>query len=365
EGAPEGTEGLSLFLVPRIKENGEKNDFVFRRLKDKLGTISVPTGEVELKGAEAYLVGETERGFKYMTEMLNLERLSNAMGSVGLMGRALLESKIHAANREAFGDTIDQYPLMRSDLVDMAVDHEGATAFTFDAAHYFNKREREGDEEAYKLMRILVPIAKHKTGRMGVDTSSYAMEVLGGNGYVNDFVTNRLLRDAQVLPIWEGTSNILSLDVLRAMDRENAHEPLLNVIQDRLDSVEHPLLRDVVNDVRGEYHDLVESLGTVASKGDDYAQLYAKKLANYIFDVYTAALLLKEAQTQIDEENNARKSLVARRFVDNYIRQSEARGIKSGDKIPIEFFDSVVRFKPIKPQLLADSFEADTVEADE
>jgi acyl-CoA dehydrogenase len=340
--APAGTAGLSLFLVPGTKPNAERTDVLVRRLKDKLGTVSVPTGEVEFLGTEAYLVGESESGFRYMSEMLNLERIANAFASCGLIGRALLESKVRAANREAFGNPIDRYPLMRRDLVEMAVAHEAATAFTFDAGRAFDRYHR-GDEEAFALMRLLVPIAKSRTGRMAVDVASYAMEIHGGNGYVNDFVTNRLLRDAQVLPIWEGTSNILSLDVLRALEREEAHEPAVALIRDRLDGVEHADLADLVATTRDELDGLQEALVTLASEDEEYAQLHAKELAEYVFEVYTAALLLSEADGEL-AAGNERKALVARQFIADAFGRSSARGIPSGDTLALDAFEKIVRF---------------------
>ncbi len=401
EGAPEGTAGLSLFLVPHADPDGgvttkrdrlensrpsgglapdELNDQYYRRLKDKLGTISVPTGEVEFTGAKAILVGEEQNGFTQMAEMLNIERLSNAAASCGIMGRALLESRIYAANREAFGETIDQYPLMKADLVDMTVDHEAATAFTFEAARLFSERERaerakradgtadgngETDtavpaeaEDAYRLMRLLIPIAKARTARMAVDTASYAMEVHGGNGYVNDFVTNRLLRDAQVLPIWEGTENILSLDVLRALEREEAHEPFLETVRERLDGVTHPALEEPVEVVESEYNDLAAAMATLAGEDPDYAQLSAKRLAHYIFDIFTAALLLEQAQTAL-EDGDGRTALLAKRFVANELDEREARGITDGERVPLEHFDAIVRFESVEPERLSESMPAD------
>ncbi|WP_458186908.1 acyl-CoA dehydrogenase family protein [Haladaptatus sp. NG-WS-4] len=340
--APSGTAGLSLFLVPGTKRDGEQNDYYVRRLKDKLGTVSVPTAEVEFRGTEAYLVGEAESGFRYMSEMLNLERIANAFAACGLIGRALLESKVRAANREAFGQPIDQYPLMRRDLVEMAVAHEAATAFTFDAGLAFDRYHR-GDEDAFALMRLLVPIAKARTGRMAVDVASYAMEVQGGNGYVNEFVTHRLLRDAQVLPIWEGTSNVLSLDVLRAMARENAHEPALARIRERLDAVDHDELSDLVATTREELGDLEEALVTLATEDEAYAQLNAKALSEYVFDVYTGALLLAEADREL-EAGCDRKSLVARQFVTDRLDHLPARGITSDDRLPLDYFEKIVRF---------------------
>lgn len=340
--APDGTEGLSLFLVPGTTSNGERDGAFVRQLKDKLGTVSVPTGEVEFREAEAYLVGELESGFRYMSEMLNLERIANAFASCGLIGRALLESKVRAANREAFGNPIDRYPLMRRDLVEMAVAHEAATAFAFDAGRAFDRYHR-GDEDAFALMRLLVPIAKSRTGRMAVDVASYAMEIHGGNGYVNDFVTNRLLRDAQVLPIWEGTSNILSLDVLRALAREDAHEPALELTRHRLDGIEHDDLADLVATTRDELDGLQDALVTLATEEEEYAQLHAKELGDYVFDVYTAALLLSEADGELAARNE-RKGLVARQFVTDAFGRSAARGISSGDTLSLDGFEEIVRF---------------------
>ncbi|NHN60787.1 MULTISPECIES: acyl-CoA dehydrogenase family protein [Halorussus] len=360
--APDGVEGLSLFLVPRTISDGEVNDAHFRRLKDKLGTISVPTGEIEFRGAEAYLVGEEREGFRYMAEMMNFERLTNAAGAVGVMGRALLEAKVRAAQREAFGSPIDEYPLMRRDLVDMAVDYEAAAAFSFEAARLLDERERVGDDsDAYRLMRLFIPIAKYRTGRMAVDTTSYAMEILGGNGYVREHTAERLLRDAQVLPIWEGPSNVLALDVLRALEREQAHEALIPYVQEKLDAVDHPALERVAGEVESQFRDLQTALGTLATEDDEYAQYHAKRLADLLFDVVTAALLLEGAQWQIDEDEDGRKALVARRFVATRFGDREAYGVTSGERFAMEddVFASITRYAPVDPASLADAAAAD------
>ena len=369
--APDGTAGLSLFLVPHTKRDGSLNDQLYRRLKDKLGTISVPTGEVEFRGAEAFVVGQPENGFKLMAEMMNFERLTNACGSVAGMGRSLLESKIQAADREAFGETIQDYPLMRRDLVDMQTDYEAAAAFTFEATrHYADYMESEAalaedaerspeEERAFKLMRLLVPIAKYKTARMAVDTASYACEIQGGNGYVNGFHTERMLRDTQVLPIWEGTSNILSLDVLRVLNREAAHEALFPFVRERLAATEHPHLTDLAATVESEFEALQEAMVSLATADPEYAQHEAKKLADYIFDVVTAALLLERAQDEIDAEDDARRALVAEWFVETRFTDRAGRGITNGEKMPDDCFDEVVRYARLDPDALAEAAPAD------
>jgi acyl-CoA dehydrogenase len=353
--APEGTAGLSLFLVPRVTPDGELNNTLFRQLKDKLGTLNVPTGEVEFQGATASLVGEEGMGFKYMAEMMNFERLTNAMGAVGIMGRSLIEAKVRAANREAFGQPIQEYPLMKRDLVEMTVDYEAAAAFSFEAAKFYDRYTRSQgeavDQEAFKLMRLLVPVAKYKTARMSVDTASYAMEVLGGNGYVNGFATEQLLRDAQVLPIWEGTSNILSLDVLRVLNREAAHEALIPYITDLLD-IEHAALRPIAKEAHDAFIQLQEAMLTLATEDNDYAQYHAKQLADLIFDVVTAAILVDEAQQAINTDDDGRKALVARAFVESRFDTRYAYGIKSGDRSGMDHFDAVARYARVDPETL-------------
>lgn len=347
-GAPDGTAGLSLFLVPHRTRDGALNDQLYRRLKDKLGTISVPTGEVEFDGAEAYLVGEPERGFNYMTTMLNWERITNAVGAVGIMGRALLESKIKAASREAFGNPVEEYPLMKRDLFEMAVDYEAALAFAMEAGKWLDRYERNhDDDEAFRLMRTLTPIAKHRTARMAVDTTSYAMEIQGGNGYVSEFVTHRLYRDAQVLPIWEGTSNILSLDLLGTFERESAHETLRAHVETLLDSVEHPRLERLAAVAREELEELSRALVTLADASTEYAQHEAKQLADYVFDVVTASLLLSNAQRELDASNDARNVVVAAWFVEQTLVDSRGRGIADGEALPLDYFDAVVRHAPL------------------
>jgi len=370
--APDGTAGLSLFLVPHTKRDGQLNDQLYRRLKDKLGTIAVPTGEVEFRGAEAYLVGEPENGFKLMAEMMNFERLTNATGSVGGMGRCLLESKVQAATRDAFGETIQEYPLMRRDLVNMQTDYEAALAFTFEATRHYadymanEQRLDEAPEDrdddaarAFKLMRLLVPIAKYKTARMAVDTASYACEVLGGNGYVNGFATERMLRDSQVLPIWEGTSNVLSLDVLRVLNREASHEELFPLVEDCLDAAEHPHLDDLAGTVADEFESMQAAMLSLATEDQDYAQHEAKQLADYIFDVVTAALLIERAQDAIDERDDARKALVAEWFVETRFEKGDARGITDGEKLPDDHFAEIVQHGSLSPDQLADTAPAD------
>jgi acyl-CoA dehydrogenase len=348
DGGP-GVGGLGMFLVPREKPDGKRNDYYFRRLKDKLGTVSVPTGEVEFDDTFAYLFGDAKEGFSYMTTMLNRSRIAVSAWSLGIAGRALLEAKIHAADREAFGATLDEHPLMRADLVDMAVDYESGAALLYDAADAFDGWYG-GDDADRRLMRLLLPLSKFRIARLGVDVASYAAEVLGGNGVVSDFVTERLYRDAQIHPIWEGTTNMLAFDVLRAVEDVDAHEVAFDVIDERLDGVDHPALADLAACLEAERDGLEESLEFLLDADRDYQELHAKRFADYLFDVYVGTLLVSEAATHIDERGDGRKALVARRFVDEYLRERDNRGITADDRLPDEAYDAIVRFGSVPPE---------------
>jgi acyl-CoA dehydrogenase len=220
QGAGPGTRGLGLFLVPRLLAGGVRNHYRVDRLKEKLGTRGMATGEVTLEGAHAEQVGELERGFAQMTPMLNITRLHNAVASAASLRRGLQLARGYAGARQAFGRPLDRLPLQRQVLVEMAVRAEAALALTMRLALLLGRLERglAGDEEQL-LFRFAGSLVKLYTARQAVSGASEAVEALGGAGYMEDTGIARLLRDAQVLTIWEGTTNVLSLDVLRTVAR--------------------------------------------------------------------------------------------------------------------------------------------------
>lgn len=221
KGSP-GTKGLGLFLVLRRKPEGNSATIRIHRLKDKLGVRSMPTGEVTFENTEAFLIAGENEGFKQMAEMLNLSRLYNAVASVAGMRRAVLEALKYGASRKAFGCKLDELPLWRATMADLVAEHLGIFALVFETVRALDRADN-GDEEARKLMRIAIPIAKALSGKLAVFAVSEAMEAIGGNAYIEESILPRLLRDCQVLPIWEGTTHILTLDALRAILKEGSH----------------------------------------------------------------------------------------------------------------------------------------------
>lgn len=216
-----GMKGISLFLLPKMKGDGGPNDYRILRLKDKLGTRSMASGEIRLDGAEAYLVGERGRGFNQMADMVNNSRLSNGVRAAGLMRRAVTEALFIARHRQAFGKRLIELPLMRRQLAKMMVSAEQARTMMFLTADALD-RANQGDATGAKLARIMTPLIKFRACRDARRVTGDAMEVRGGCGYIEEWSDARLVRDAHLGSIWEGTSNIVALDVSRAISRDDA-----------------------------------------------------------------------------------------------------------------------------------------------
>ncbi|MGA7630709.1 MAG: acyl-CoA dehydrogenase family protein [Terriglobales bacterium] len=227
EGAPQNVRGLSLYLVPRRREDGQLN-YQIRRLKDKIATRSVPTGEIELRNSEAWLLGQPEQGIYLILEVLNLSRVANCVGSVALAQRALADAYSYAQRRTAFGKPIIEHPLLRRQFEDRVRDLHAASKLAWEAVHMLDKvwQERPPYPESYHLFRLVAHLAKYWTAEFAVQTAKWAMEVYGGVGTLQENRVERWLREAMILAIWEGTSHRQMLDGLEVMQRKGAHRLL-------------------------------------------------------------------------------------------------------------------------------------------
>ena len=225
EGAAPGIKGVSLFLMPRTLPDGTPNAVRIVRLKDKLGTRSMASGEIRLEGAQAWLIGEPGAGMRQMADMVNNSRLSNGVRAAGLMRRAVTEATHVARHRQAFGTALADKPLMQRQLAKMTMRAEQARTMMFQAADAL-RRADAGEPGAYALLRVLTPLLKFRACRDARVVTGDAMEVRGGCGYIEEWPDARLLRDAHLGSIWEGTSNIVALDVRRADTREGSLDAL-------------------------------------------------------------------------------------------------------------------------------------------
>lgn len=259
DGAPDGTRGLALFLVPRDGPDGRRNRYRIDRLKDKLGTRAMATGEVTLEGAHAELVGEAECGFAQMTAMLNITRLHNAITAAATMRRALMLATAYAAQREAFGRRLEQHPLHAEVLREMAAEADGALYFTMRMAQLLGRIEAGTSKPGeVAVFRVGIALAKLYTAKQAVAVASEAIECFGGQGYMEDTGLPRLLRDAQVLPIWEGTTSVLALDVLRVLRKREALEAVGAELE-RLEAPERERALDLAGKASAQEGDRGES----------------------------------------------------------------------------------------------------------
>lgn len=341
EGEADTTRGVGLFMMPRRKPDGSLNDYRIERLKDKLGTRSMASGEITLDGAYAVQVGQLDRGFRQMTEMVNMSRLSNAVRAVSLMRRGLYEAVQHAQRREVFGRRLIDQPLLRLDLLRMTADVESGLAFVFYCAQELERADG-GDEAAQSLVRILTPLAKHYLCKRARFATGEAMEVRGGNGYIEEFVQARLLRDAHLGSIWEGASNVIALDVLRSMRKVGAHKILFDDLRLRLDEVRHPAL--------GELRDALETrLSAVSARAEqvltaapDDAEILMSALADDMATAIMGVLLATDAQYGIEQTGDARGALVAAAF-----RQLVVDRDETAAPVAIPFVPAIVTGEPI------------------
>jgi putative acyl-CoA dehydrogenase len=221
----DGDRGISCFLVPRWRPDGTRNPFAIQRLKDKLGNRSNASSEVEYRGTFAWMLGEEGRGVRTIIDMVHHTRLDCVGGSSGLMRQALSQALHHARHRSAFGKRLVEQPLMQNVLADLALESEAATALFLRLARAYD--ELPEDDGARAFARIATAVAKFWVCKRAPAMIYEAMECLGGSGYVEESILPRLFREAPVNAIWEGSGNVICLDVLRAMVREPESVPAL------------------------------------------------------------------------------------------------------------------------------------------
>lgn len=310
EGAEAGSAGLGLYLVPSHLENGEPNHLLIRRLKDKLGTKGLATGEVELNGAAAIEIGGPPQGFKLMMEALEYSRVHNAVGSAGVQRRALREALQWCETREAFGSKLIQYPMVQDDLVRIRVQFEAGTLLAFEAALALDAALADPKKKAW--LRLSTALAKYLTAEYAIGSCRSALELIGGNGYTSDYPIARIYRDAQVLTVWEGPANIQAMELLRLLSPKHGGNALY---QKRI--------RGIVEHMPDSFAALTRTLRsrlaedeaeiTLVLRDPESSARYARKLLHRLSQSLGYALLCERVA---GENENEVRYLVACRYLE-------------------------------------------------
>ena len=292
EGAPAGSAGLGLYLVPSHLDDGRPNHFRIRKLKDKLGTKGLPTGEIDLLGAEAIEVAPPPQGFRLMMEALEYSRVHNAVGSVGIQRRCLHEAQAWANSRRAFGNVLAEYPMVQDELLRMRVQFEAGALLAFESAIAFDVVQQTAGNRDW--LRLVTCLAKYLTAEYAIAASRSALELIGGNGYTSDYPVARLLRDAQVLTVWEGPANIQALELLRMLTPRYQgwarYRDRIQGVLDRLPSVLGKLRSALEQRFEGDSEAVA-----VTTRDELSGQRYARKLLHRLSQSLALALLCETA----------------------------------------------------------------------
>ena len=324
DGDPPGTAGLTAFVVPRDLDDGSRNAYRIVRLKDKMGSKSLASGEITYDGALAYMLGDRRQGIKILLDQVNMSRLSHGMRAAATMRRAWHESLAFARSRTLFGKPALRQPLMRRQLLQVLIPAEQALSTSCYGADIL-RRSEEGSNTAAQLLRIITPVIKMRSNRDNVQATAKAIEVRGGNGVIEDWVNSRLLRDSFIPVLWEGTSIINSIDVVRrAIARSQA--------QGALRAELHRLLAEAEG-VPTVYRD---RLAALCDRTIDYAESvaahldsekYARLATSALYHVLSAVLLAWEGSRLGRDGGDARRLLMSRFVVEHRLDPQPALSI--------------------------------------
>ncbi len=295
DGSPKGAKGIAVFLVPAYRE-GRDSNYKIRRLKDKLGTIAVPTGEIELDNSEAYLLGSPREGIYIALEVLTISRIDDALAASGISRKALWESYLYARRRSAFGKKLSEHPLMKRDLMELEAETEASLALSMLAASRFDssRSKRPPYDREYHLARLLANSAKNFASSVSADVTRYCMEILGGVGFLEEFPMAKFHRDALVTSIWEGTSNIQSLEFLEVLSKGGMAEAVLKDLSRDAEAVRSKALKTTF---MHSLEDLESKIGRMLSS--DAPEFYSKS-ALQDYSVLRASIALAIAGQEED-----------------------------------------------------------------
>lgn len=300
----QGTKGLALFYLEVKNKDGSLNNMEMIQLKNKLGTRQLPTAELLLDGSVAYKVSEDGRGVPSISDMLKLTRLHNTIAASSAMRRLLNLSKDYSTKRRAFGNLLKDYPLHVQTLARMEVETRAALILGLENARLLGREDvGMATTEEEHLLRLMVPLAKLYSGKQAMAVGTEGLETFGGQGYIEDTGLPAIVRDAQVLSIWEGTTNILSLDVLRAIAKSNGEvlHAFHSETNKRLSEVKNPNLLNAAKKVKQSADEIMTFMKDNMGHGD-LLQTAARDFAYSLCRTYTGALLIDHACSHVGSE---------------------------------------------------------------
>jgi len=302
-----GTRGLSLFLVEKQLPDGRKNPKEIIRLKDKLGVRSMATGEVRFHDTVGMRLGEEGEGFKLMAQMINISRNYNSMAALSGMRRAIVEAWQYLNHRNTFGKRAVTHSLIREKFYELGANYIGDLLLVWRALRAMDGAE-SGDEDEQQLLRMITPMSKWWLAEQAVYSVRECMELMGGNGYIEDFIMPRILRDVNVLPIWEGSGNIIVLDILRATQKSRGMEIVVDSIEKAASGSKEygKLMIDSLDKIIKVWKSLEES------DDREMIEATAKPLFKQLIQLYQMALIIEEQ----GDENSSRFSMALRYYSD-------------------------------------------------
>jgi len=307
-----GTKGLSIFLIEKQRPDGTKNEMDIIRLKDKLGVRSMASAEIMLTDTLGKLVGEEGQGFKIMTDMINLSRLYNSVAALSGNRRALIEAYQFLNHRTVFGSNALKKPLIRTKLTELGANYVADFYLTWHAIKTLDLADN-GDDDAKQLLRLITPMVKKRTAENGVYSIRESMELMGGMGYIEDGVLPKVMRDAMVLPIWEGASNIMVLDMLRAATKSKGAPKLFKDIRNQFVKISRKEQKFLLP----AFHQVIRIFQQLPDFSQELKETTAKPLFEQLTALYQIALLLKYKDPQSEQWINPALAYLMSQFRDS------------------------------------------------
>ena len=331
-GGAKGNSGLGLFAMPRHLDDGSRNKYRIVRLKEKLGTKSMASGEIFFDGAIAYPLGDVgsgvSNGLKLMMDQVNMSRLSHGVRAAAMMRRCLNEALVVARHRIAFGERIIDKPLLRRQLMKIMVPTEQVLSMVMFVSHQLELADA-GNKRGEFLTRILTPLLKFRSCRDNISVATGAMEVRGGNGLIEDWANSKLVRDSLIGVLWEGTSNINSLDVTnRAIAKVGAHTVLAEALHDKLAEID-----GLPGQFKGEMINTIDRAVDFAEQvASSRNESMARKAADALYHITTAVLLASEGVRLGEMGEDARRLILARMVIEHRLRPCDPLTIEDDDE---------------------------------